>query len=176
MLPAVGRVMAQRLALTSLMIFVLALIGCDHATKVAAESRLSHSDPMALVPGVLELRYVENQDSAFSLTEKLSSRVKIPLLAVTSSLGLLAVGLLARKKLRGAGSLERIGLALLVAGAIANVVDRLRRGFVVDFIYVHHWPVFNVADILVVLGMALLAVQAFAGRLTSARGSPPAAS
>jgi signal peptidase II len=53
----------------------------------------------------------------------------------------------------------------LTAGAIANVVDRLRRGYVIDFIYLHHWPVFNVADVLIVLGGAWLAFEAIAPRL-----------
>jgi signal peptidase II len=150
------------------MILVLALVGCDHATKMVAVSRLSHGNPMALVPGVLELRYVENQDSAFSLTQRLASNVKVPLLAASSALALLGVAVLVRRRIRTAGSLERVGLALLVAGAAANVLERLRRGYVVDFIYVHHWPVFNVADVLVVVGMALLAIEAYARRRLTA--------
>jgi signal peptidase II len=165
--------MARRIALSSLILLVLALVGCDHATKTVAQSQLSHSGPMALVPGVLDLQYVENQDTAFSLTRNVSSRIKTPLLALGSALGLLAVGAFVRKKLPGAGAGERIALAFVAAGAIANVVDRLRRGYVVDFIYVHHWPVFNVADVLIVLGVGWLALGVYRAR---ASGPPVKAS
>ena len=50
------------------------------------------------------------------------------------------------------------GFACIVAGALGNALDRATRGHVVDFIHVHFWPVFNVADILVVAGIAILAL------------------
>ncbi len=157
--------MARRIAFSSLILLIVALVGCDHATKAVAESQLARSGPMALVPGVLELRYVENDDTAFSLARNVSSRLKTPLLAIGSALGLVAVGALVRRMYPRARSAERVALALLAAGAIANVVDRLRRGYVVDFIYVHHWPVFNVADVLIVLGTGWLAVEVYAARV-----------
>jgi signal peptidase II len=160
--------MARRIAFSGLVLLVLALVGCDHATKAVAEAELTQSGPMALVPGVLELRYVENDDTAFSLTRNLSSRIKAPLLAAASTLGLLGVFAMIRRKYPRAGSGERVALAFLAAGAIANVVDRVRRGYVVDFIYLHHWPVFNVADVLIVLGMGWLLVEAYAARVRAA--------
>ncbi len=159
--------MARRITLFSLVLLVLALVGCDHATKAVARAELSQSGPMAVVPGVLELRYVENEDTAFSLTRDLSSRIKTPLLALGSALGLLGIGALVRRKLPTAGTAERVALACLVAGAIANVADRLRRGYVVDFIYVHHWPVFNVADILIVLGVGWLVLGVYSRKVTA---------
>jgi signal peptidase II len=157
--------MARRLAFSSMVLLVLALIGCDHATKAVARTQLSGAAPMALVPGVLELRYVENEDTAFSLTRDLGARIKVPLLAIGSALGLLGVATVVRRRYPNAGSADRVALAFLTAGAIANVVDRLRRGYVIDFIYLHHWPVFNVADVLIVLGGAWLAFEAIAPRL-----------
>jgi signal peptidase II len=56
---------------------------------------------------------------------------------------------------RREGALVNIGFAAAMAGAVGNVVDRLVHGYVVDFIHVKRWPVFNVADILVVAGIAL---------------------
>jgi signal peptidase II len=161
--------MARRIGLFSLLLLVLALVGCDHATKAVAEAELSRSAPMALVPGFLELRYVENDDTAFSLTRSITSRLKAPLLAVGSLLGLLGVATVVKRKLPAARSSERIALALMAAGGIANVADRLRRGYVVDFIYLHHWPVFNVADVLIVVGLGWLAAVAGRDRLRAAR-------
>jgi len=51
-------------------------------------------------------------------------------------------------------------LALVLAGALGNLMDRLMRGYVVDFFYLHHWPVFNVADIWIALGVGLLGLSA----------------
>jgi signal peptidase II len=53
-----------------------------------------------------------------------------------------------------------VGFALVVAGAAGNVIDRVMRGYVIDFIHVRLWPVFNVADVLIVAGAILLALVA----------------
>lgn len=154
-----GRVVglvARRVAFSFILLLVLALVGCDHATKAAAREALSSSGPVALVPGVLELSYTENYDSAFSLTRHLSPRFKTPLLALGSILGLAGVGVVGWRSRRRGSATEQIALALVVAGAIGNVVDRWRSGYVVDFIHLEHWPVFNVADVLIVVGVIVL--------------------
>jgi signal peptidase II len=70
---------------------------------------------------------------------------------------------------RRAGWREHVGFICVVAGAIGNVLDRAARGHVIDFIHVRFWPVFNVADVLVVLGVGLLLWAA-----SRARAAPPA--
>ena len=55
------------------------------------------------------------------------------------------------------GRLEPLAYTLILAGALGNVADRVVRGYVVDFIHLHHWPIFNVADVAIVVGAALLA-------------------
>ncbi len=152
--------MAQRIALTGLILLVLALMGCDHATKVVARTHLASSDPVTLVPGVLDLRYVQNEDTAFSLTHSLSVAHKPVLLATCAALGLAATLLLARRRYARAGSRERVAFALVLAGGAGNVVDRVGRGYVVDFIHLNHWPVFNVADVFIVVGAIVLLVAA----------------
>ncbi len=69
-----------------------------------------------------------------------------------------------------AGAAEHAAFAMIFAGAVGNVADRARRGFVVDFIHVEHWPVFNVADVAVVAGVLLLAIVTFrASRVSRSR-------
>jgi signal peptidase II len=148
-----------------MLLLVIALVGCDHATKVAARSRLAPSSSVALLPGMVELRYVENEDTAFSLTQRVRSRLKAPLLMLGSLVGLSAIVALAKRRFPTAGSMERVAWALLFAGAFGNVIDRLRRGYVVDFIHVQHWPVFNVADIWIVAGALWLVGRAYAVRV-----------
>lgn len=85
--------------------------------------------------GLLELRYTPNDDAAFSLLRNF-----------------------------GVARTRHIGFGLVLAGALGNVVDRLVRGYVVDFIHVTRWPVFKVADIAVVAGVLLLALAALRTR------------
>jgi signal peptidase II len=132
----------------------LSLVGCDHATKHVAKSALEGQSALALVSGVLDLTYTENPGIAFSLLNGIPHDVGRPLLA---SLGFIAVFGLAIVAWRSGWktSTDVAAFALLGAGAVGNQLDRVLRGYVVDFIHLHHWPVFNVADVLIVVGYAL---------------------
>jgi signal peptidase II len=152
--------MARRALSWLLLLFTLALIGCDHVTKVAARSALDRRGPVALVPGLLDLRYTENRDTAFSLLHTLPFAGKAALLVALSLVGLLAV-ILAWWRRRRASTIEQAAYALLVAGALGNGLDRVLRGYVVDFIEIHRWPIFNVADVSIVAGALLLAMVTF---------------
>ena len=107
-----------------------------------------------MVHGAVELRYVENTDVAFNAFQRVGVAHSPVVLALLACVGIVAALGLALFAARTWGA--RIGLALIVGGALGNLADRLRLGYVVDFIHVRGWPVFNVADIAVVIGMALL--------------------
>ena len=132
--------------------------GCDHGSKHLAEGRLT-SGAVSVVPGVLELRYAENHDTAFSLSRVLDSPGKGTALTALALLGT-AVALASwwRKRKERSPAIH-FGHALIVSGALGNGIDRLLRGYVVDFIHVTHWPIFNVADIAVTVGVALLVLD-----------------
>jgi signal peptidase II len=144
------------------------LVGCDHATKHAAEATLGGGASVPVVDGVLELRLALNLDTAFGLL----SRVGIPpspgLLAALAALGLAALVAMWLARRKEAPPVEHLGYVLVSAGAVGNVLDRLVRGYVVDFIHVTSWPVFNVADVAVVIGFGLVL-------LARARAGPSAA-
>ena len=145
------------------------LVGCDHATKGLAKMELDGGSARELIRGVLDLRYVENTDIAFNLLRWVPETIRTPMLLVLGAIGVFAMGFLLLRESREPG-LRRLALVLVLAGAIGNYVDRIVRGYVVDFVHVHHWPVFNVADIYITAGFGILALGFFVYR----RGGPKA--
>ncbi len=140
-------------------VLLFGVVGCDHATKHVAEAALAARAPLQLVPGVLDLSYAPNTDTAFSLLGHLMlPGARLVLLLVVSTLATLAVTALVVRRWKHSSRLERVAGALLLGGAIGNVADRAWRGQVIDFIHVEHWPVFNVADVAICVGVALLAI------------------
>ncbi len=149
--------MARRALRWLLLLFTLALVGCDHATKAVAQSALDRRGPVALLPGLLDLHYAENRDTAFSLLRALPFAGKAALLTSVSLVAVAAV-IFTWWRRRRASTVEQTAYALLVAGALGNVIDRLLRGYVIDFIEIDRWPIFNVADMAIVAGVALLVI------------------
>ena len=144
----------RRMPLLALIAVAAGLVGCDHATKHAAQSELQDQDPVNVVSGVLDLRYAENRDFAFSALRELPDGFKRGLAIGAAALGvpLLIVFWYLRRR---APWPEQLALALFLAGDLGNLLDRIFRGYVIDFIHLHYWPVFNVADVCLVAGALL---------------------
>jgi signal peptidase II len=160
--------MAKLDAHLSILVSLSFLVGCDHATKGLAKGELDGGSTRELIRGMLDLRYVENTDIAFNLLRWVPETIRTPGLLVLGAIALVALGLLL---LRGRGDprVSRLALVLITAGAIGNYLDRVVRGYVVDFVHVHYWPVFNwpvfnVADVYVTVGYILLASGYFVYR------------
>jgi signal peptidase II len=151
-----------RLGIVSLAVLVL-----DQWTKHLAETSLAGRPPLTVIPGLLDLVHVENTGVAFGLFAAGSSTLKVVLLTV---LGMVALGLVLyyfwRAPATNRGAL--FALALILGGAVGNLVDRVMSGSVTDFIDVYvgtwHWPTFNTADSAISIGIVLLAFDAFFGR------------
>lgn len=135
----------------------------DQSSKAWAVSRLRFGDPISLIPGLLNFAYAENTGVAFSMLDDHGSTGRWGLSVVALIAGTLVIYFFWRTP----RSDDRIlgALALLLAGIIGNVTDRLRLGFVVDFIDVQfgswHYPTFNVADMSIVIGAGLLILDMF---------------
>ena len=135
----------------------------DQSTKAWAISRLRLGGDMPVIPGFLNFAYAENTGVAFSMLDNQGDTGRWGLSVVAMIAGTLVVYFFWRTP----RSDDRIlgALALLLAGIIGNVVDRIRLGFVVDFIDVQfgswHYPTFNVADMAIVAGAGLLIIDMF---------------
>jgi signal peptidase II len=139
---------------------LLFLVGCDHATKYAAESKLRDQPAQPLIHNAVALEYHQNHGVAFNNERVLPASARKPLIF---AIGILATAALAFAiyRRRGAMNLETAALLLVAGGALGNLLDRVLRGYVVDFVHVRHWPVFNLADVWLAVGAALLLVAAF---------------
>ncbi len=151
---------------------LLVLVGCDHATKYAAESSLRDRPARRVLGSAVALEYRENPGVAFNTERVLPPGARAAVI-VTAGVGAMAALAIALWRRRGRRSLETAALLLIAGGAAGNLLDRLIRGHVIDFIHVRHWPVFNLADVWLVAGAALMLVAA--GRATAAdpRGAGP---
>ena len=161
--------MPRPLRVLPFVLLCLGLVGCDQATKGLARGALAGRGAIPLVRGVLELRHEENPGVAFSLLVDVPAPVRRPLLvAVPLLAAVLVVGFWLRR--RADGLALGLGCALLLGGTVGNLIDRaLRGGAVTDFIHLRGYSVFNLADVWLVAGVALLAVA------TRARRGAPAA-
>jgi signal peptidase II len=133
-------------------------LSCDQSTKVLAADNLQGA-PQAIFSG-LKLTYAENRDMAFGLLAAfLGEDARLFVLTAAKGLALVfGVGFfIARRNI--STQMERMGVGLVMAGAAGNLIDRIRLGYVIDFLKIPHWPVFNVADVAIVLGMGLLLVS-----------------
>jgi len=139
----------------------LLLGAADQASKAWAVRTLPLYEPRELVDGLFGLVHVRNTGVAFSLLSNLDHRWVHPFLILATLLAMGAVlAYIAYLPCRGAAP---VGLGLILGGAIGNLIDRARLGYVVDFLDLywrnHHWPTFNVADVGISVGVVLLVID-----------------
>lgn len=140
-------------------IVALAVVLLDQVTKlwVAASMRLHESIPV--VPDFFNLTYVRNTGAAFSLFAGHDASYRVPFFIVVS---LVAAGVIL-SLVRSTPASQKsalLGCALVLGGAVGNLIDRIAYGEVIDFLDVYwgdwHWPAFNVADSAITSGVVLL--------------------
>lgn len=128
----------------------------DQLTKLIILKFLTQ--PVLLIPGILTLRLVSNPGVAFGFFP----HQKLFILIVSIALG--AAVLAGYQKLRNSPVYWQCGLGFIFGGMLGNLIDRLRFGYVVDFVDFGFWPVFNLADIAIVCGAALITLGLFRDR------------
>ena len=145
---------------TMLISLIAAAVVADQLTKAAALSLLSQGTAVPVVPG-FNLTLGFNEGASFGMMGGIMAGKPLLMAALTGALTL-AFAVMA---FRAHHALERAGFALVVGGALGNIIDRLRQGAVTDFLDFYwrdwHWPTFNVADIAITLGAVLILAASF---------------
>ncbi len=138
------------------LVIVAALVALDQLTKAAVVANLKGKADFAIIKGVLELQYAENRGAAFGIFQNRQLPITILSLLIAGGLLFLFETTPYKKRMRPA----LVCYAVIMAGAIGNMIDRIKQSYVVDFIYfkIINFPNFNVADICVTCGCAVLIV------------------
>ena len=130
---------------------ILAVFLLDQGSKTLVQMAMYRGETVPVAPPVFYITYIMNPGAAFGL---LAHRT---VLFIGVTFLLLAGVVLGYKRVQSGRTLLKVGLGLIVGGALGNLVDRLRYGMVVDFLDFRVWPVFNLADTAIVVGAFLLA-------------------
>ena len=126
-------------------IIFICIIVCDQVTKL-----LSINLYKIIIPKILDIKYVENKGAAFSIFETKTVLI-ISLIFI--------IALLIYWRRTKSKTIKNIALTLMLSGSIGNLIDRMFRGYVIDFIkitLIDNLPVFNIADISIAIGFFML--------------------
>jgi signal peptidase II len=155
-------------------------LGIDLGSKQWAEKTLDLRPPMIVFEKYVDFILARNKGGAWGLLQTTSELVRRPFFLLVSAL---AIGFIVTlySRLQPRQRALKWGLPLVLGGALGNVFDRIHYGWVIDFIDVHitqkgiehHWPTFNVADIAICLGVALMAIDMMLGK-RAPKTPPPA--
>lgn len=144
--------------LTAFVVLVL-----DQLIKYYIQTHFLFQEMRPVIPGVLSLTYIINPGAAFGILRYQTG------ILITLTLGVILAVILYRKEIPFQPRALRWGLSLGLGGALGNLADRLRMGGVVDYIDFHIWPVFNLADMAIVTGVALIIFASIQAELREKR-------
>ncbi|MGI6207441.1 MAG: signal peptidase II [Anaerolineae bacterium] len=127
----------------------------DRLTKMWVVENLPFETPVTVIKGlenIFTLTYIHNSGAAFGLLPEAATLFAIVKVVVVIALAVWY------DRLPVQHFLVRLSIGMIQGGALGNLVDRLTTGYVVDFLHVHFWPIFNVADSAVSVGVVILAI------------------
>ncbi len=143
-------------------VIAVAVVVADQLTKLAADALLEYHQPLELLP-VFSLTLSYNPGAAFSLLGDAGGWQRWFFTAFALAVSVFLIVWL--RRLPPWDRWQTWGLSLILGGAIGNVIDRLAYGHVIDFIHVYwrdwHYPIFNVADSAITIGVVMILIHAF---------------
>lgn len=137
----------------------------DQWTKILVLHRFALGESIAVIPGYFNLTYVRNTGAAFGLLAQAHPSFRVPFFLLVPVAALAAIGYIFWK-IHPKDFKLATALSLVMSGALGNLIDRARLGYVVDFLDFHwqyqaHFPAFNVADSAISVGVCILMVDLF---------------
>lgn len=143
---------------------VVVVLALDQWTKHLVHRDFRWGESRAILESFFSLTYVRNTGAAFGLLHRAPAYFRDPFFIIVPVIALFVIGFVLFR-LDSRQYLTAGALSLIVAGAVGNLIDRLRFGFVIDFLDFYwkdyHWPAFNVADAAIVIGVSLMFLQSF---------------
>ena len=158
----IGKLMSNSFYARYWLFLSLVVIVADQLTKWFAEAALSAYQPVAVMP-MFNLTLAYNAGAAFSFLSDAGGWQRWFFIVLT----LIVVGVLLNWlwRMRASERLHAASISLILGGAIGNLIDRVYLGYVIDFIDVyyqsHHWPIFNIADSAITVGVVLMVIDLF---------------
>ncbi len=138
------------------------ILALDQLTKAVVKYAIPLYRSISVIPGFFSITHVKNTGAAFGLFAGSIHAVRT-LFFVAITVGALVLIFFIFRKIRGDRALLPLSLAMIMAGALGNLVDRIRWGYVVDFLdfywRTYHWPAFNISDSAITVGVLLLFVD-----------------
>lgn len=138
------------------LLFTFAVLLIDQVSKCLILARFQPGESLPIIKNVFHLSLIFNKGFAFGLLSRQSTYLVWTVYIIVLSIVFISVlyrNVLLRQKS------TRFFLSLVLAGAIGNLIDRIRFGAVVDFLDLRIWPVFNVADAAITIGVTLFLIQ-----------------
>jgi signal peptidase II len=152
----------------------LPVIVLDQLTKLFVQAHMALYESIAIIPNYLDITYTLNPGAAFSMLADAPAWVRKAFLLSMAAAAIIVLAVLIVRSERV--SINSIAFALIMGGATGNLIDRAVRGRVIDFMRAHYYdlnyPVFNVADSAISIGVALIILTAFFGRDDDPAPSP----
>ncbi|MFH1825954.1 MAG: signal peptidase II [bacterium] len=136
-------------------IWALSIVLIDQFIKQTVHTLMSLGQTVPLIPGLLNLTYVRNTGAAFSIFVGFSSYLAFVGIIVTM------IVLYIHYRVSDQRKIVHIALAFILGGSLGNLIDRLCRTYVVDYVDVSFWPVFNFADIMINIGVIIFVLFFF---------------
>ncbi len=147
-------------SLTPWLLLSTVIILLDQLTKIAVERRFSFAERLSVIQGFFDLTLVYNKGAAFNFLASAGGWQRWFFIGLGSIAAIFLIYLLVK---HASQRLFCLGLAMILGGAMGNVIDRVWRGQVVDFLLVYYqnfyWPAFNIADSAITMGAACLIID-----------------
>ena len=140
----------------SSLIVIFFIVGLDQLTKYLISQIISPRESIVIIEKFFYITLVHNTGIAFGLFK---NQTIIFVIISIITVALIIYNIFYRRKYKRIHKLELFAFSLILAGALGNLIDRVRFGYVIDFLDFRIWPVFNIADSAITVGIILILIK-----------------